>query len=80
MGFLNSFFWLVYGLALMDIVIFAPNFAGFILSIVQIVLCFVFSSETSEDEEMSEQLVDSNSVTSETGSNGNEDIQGLEIL
>ena len=41
----NSFFWLVYGVALMDIVIFLPNACGFALGVVQLVLCVVFSSK-----------------------------------
>lgn len=45
MSLFNSFFWLAYGVALMDIVIFLPNACGFILGVVQLLLCVVFSNE-----------------------------------
>jgi solute carrier family 50 protein (sugar transporter) len=45
MSLFNSFFWLVYGVALMDIVIFLPNACGFAMGVVQLVLCVVFSSK-----------------------------------
>lgn len=65
MGVLNSFFWLVYGLALRDMVIFLPNFSGFLLSMVQICLCLVFPrAKQREDVQMSEQLVDNSNETS----------------
>lgn len=58
MGVLNSFFWMVYGLALKDMVIFLPNFCGFLLSMFQILLCLVFPrSKYDEQVQMSEQLV-----------------------
>lgn len=63
MGLLNSFFWLVYGLALSDLVIFTPNFCGFILSIIQLILCGVFSSKIDHDGPMSEQLVEEDSTS-----------------
>ena len=59
MGTLNAFFWLVYGLALMDMVIFLPNFCGFLLSMFQILLCVIFPrAEYGDQQQMTEQLVD----------------------
>jgi solute carrier family 50 protein (sugar transporter) len=63
MGLLNSFFWLVYGISLWDMVIFIPNFCGFLLSVVQLILCFIFSNNVNYDEQLSEQLVEDNSIT-----------------
>ena len=58
MGVLNSLFWLVYGFALKDLVIFLPNFCGFLLSLFQILLCLVFPRyKYGEQVQMSEQLV-----------------------
>ena len=45
MGLLNSFFWMCYGIALTDIVIFFPNFSGFVLSLVQFVLCLLYKRD-----------------------------------
>jgi solute carrier family 50 (sugar transporter) len=45
MGLLNSFFWMCYGIALTDIVIFFPNFCGFVLSLVQFVLCLLYKRD-----------------------------------
>jgi solute carrier family 50 protein (sugar transporter) len=45
MGLLNSFFWMCYGIALRDIVIFFPNFSGFVLSVVQFALCVWFKRD-----------------------------------
>mmetsp|Transcript_15953 Transcript_15953/g.19476 ORF Transcript_15953/g.19476 Transcript_15953/m.19476 type:complete len:336 (-) Transcript_15953:1188-2195(-) len=63
MGLLNSFFWLAYGLALNDMIIFTPNGCGFFLSILQLILCLIFprnnTDDNSDDEQLlSEQLVD----------------------
>ncbi len=78
MGLLNSFFWLMYGLALMDMVIFLPNFCGFILSIVQVVLCIVFSKKS----EMLEETVDRSSLSFDElhASVGEEDDRNMELL
>ena len=38
----NTFFWLIYGLAIMDLFIFIPNLGGFILGIIQVVLCLKY--------------------------------------
>jgi len=45
MGLLNSFFWLCYGIALMDMIIFFPNATGFLLGIIQLVLCTLFPNK-----------------------------------
>lgn len=42
MGLFNSFFWLCYGIALMDMIIFFPNITGFMLGIIQVALCTFF--------------------------------------
>ena len=82
MGLLNSFFWLVYGLALLDMVIFIPNFCGFVLSIAQVGLCLIFSKK-GEDEQITEQLVDDDGSSPYDESNSNEavvDDRSLELL
>ena len=43
----NTFFWLSYGAAIKDIMIFFPNASGFILALVQLLLCLIFP-QTSE--------------------------------
>jgi len=62
MGLLNSFFWLCYGIALMDMIIFFPNVTGFILGIIQLTLCtFLPSIPTREaDDAVQEHLVANN--------------------
>lgn len=45
---LNSFFWTVYGIAILDIWIAVPNGIGLGLSLVQFILCLVFKQK--EDE------------------------------
>lgn len=45
MSLFNSFFWLGYGVALMDAVIFIPNACGFALGIIQFLLCMIFSRD-----------------------------------
>ena len=68
MAVLNSFFWLVYGLALLDMVIFLPNFCGFLLSVVQMLLCLVFPRVKHGDQvQMTEQLVDNNTESTMDG-------------
>lgn len=62
MGLLNSFFWLCYGIALMDMVIFVPNVCGFVLAIFQLILCICYPRDelnTSGLDNMGTQLVHS---------------------
>ena len=40
----NTFFWLIYGMAIMDFFIFIPNLCGFILGIIQVALCIKYPS------------------------------------
>ena len=60
MSLFNSFFWLAYGLAIMDMVIFVPNACGFLLGAIQSILCGVFSSqlEISADNGGDQQLME----------------------
>ena len=51
MGLLNSFFWSVYGLAILDMIQFIPNFSGFVLSIIQLILCIVCCCDRSKGPE-----------------------------
>jgi solute carrier family 50 protein (sugar transporter) len=46
MNFLNTLFWLLYGIARHDIYIFGPNAIGLILGILQATLCCYYSSTT----------------------------------
>jgi hypothetical protein len=67
MGLFNSFFWLCYGIALMDRIIFFPNVTGFMLGIIQLALCLCFPSHSSQlvrdaDAAVQEHLVANDSV------------------
>jgi solute carrier family 50 protein (sugar transporter) len=68
MSLFNSFFWLAYGIALMDIIILLPNACGFALGIVQLLLCTIFSDKVeddSHDDGAEENLFDLGRVSAE---------------
>jgi len=79
MGLLNSFFWMVYGFALSNVVIFIPNFSGFMLSVIQLLLCIIFSDHRSHHDSMSELLVDENDLVTNDDDVSN-DTSNVEIL
>ena len=56
----NTTFWLVYALAIFDMVIFVPNVCGFVLNIVTLFLCIIFSDKSMDEEQggISEPLLD----------------------
>ena len=83
MGFLNAFFWMVYGLAVTDMVIFLPNGCGFLLSVIQVILCVVYKSKIDIDDadgNVEEQLVDDAAGTSDRGLNSGGDTEDRELL
>ncbi len=67
MGLLNSSFWLGYGIGLMDMVIFIPNMCGFLLSVVQIILCVIFPKRV-------------RGAGVDSGTNDNVDVHRVEML
>jgi len=80
-GFLNSFFWLAYGIALMDMVILVPNASGFLLSVIQIILCIAFPRSDIEyrvEHGVEEQLVnDANESQDEGSTSGDSHVEML---
>jgi hypothetical protein len=74
MSLLNSFFWLAYGMAIKDMVIFFPNASGFLLGFIQLILCVVFSDKTEIDTNAGEQLMN-NDNEEENSPIENEDVE-----
>lgn len=78
MGLLNSFFWLCYGIALMDMIIFFPNACGFLLGMVQLILCALFPKKSclvDPDAAVQEQLVGNHMESSGPDVGGSNNIQ-----
>ena len=76
MSMLNSFFWLAYGIALMDVIIFLPNACGFILGVVQLLLCVIFTDKV--DVDVHDGSAEENLFDSRSG--GGVSSQGTEII
>jgi solute carrier family 50 protein (sugar transporter) len=82
MGLLNSFFWMCYGIALKDIVIFFPNFSGFVLSIVQIALCVMYKRDVDpilieQQETLTSQQLDDDETSSDQFEESNENTRDI---
>lgn len=55
MSLFNSFFWMCYGIALSDLVIFVPNLIGFGLSILQMGLCMWYKNNVEQKTETTDK-------------------------
>ena len=60
MSLLNTSFWVVYALAIFDMVLFVPNVCGFALNVVTLLLCIIFSNKSKDGGQggISEPLLD----------------------
>jgi hypothetical protein len=53
----NTSFWLIYGVARRDPVIFAPNAMGLVLGIIMMILCLVYPRSAARNDNHSGQLL-----------------------
>lgn len=60
MNIVNTFFWILYGLAINDPVIYVPNIIGFVLGLIQALLCILYptTNERRRLEEANDDLID----------------------
>lgn len=63
MSFSNAFFWVIYGLASNDPIVYGPNAVGCVLTIAQMILCCLFPTGTAQAQEQEPLLVQSISYT-----------------
>mmetsp|Transcript_59412 Transcript_59412/g.64150 ORF Transcript_59412/g.64150 Transcript_59412/m.64150 type:complete len:359 (-) Transcript_59412:89-1165(-) len=66
MNIINALFWISYGLARNDIIIYGPNGVGLLLGVIQSILCLVYHPKSNKS--MSTKMIDNNNNNNEVSS------------